>query len=93
MVTFWTYAGESGTTLSFKISVNMFKTCTDFCWPFILWIFYYVSCLSLLSCLVCTLQPCGHIIGRAGLFASLWVVLSCVFVTFLIGFLCQGFDS
>ena len=40
----------------------------------------YVSRLSLLYCLVCSLQPCDHLLGK--LLALLCVMFSCVFVTF-----------
>ena len=32
----------------------------------LLWTLFviYVSCLSLLYCLVCSLQPCGHLLGK-----------------------------
>ena len=38
------------------------------------------SCLSF--CLVCFLQPCGHLLGKADLLARLYVVFFCVFITF-----------
>ena len=41
-----------------------------------------VSCLSLLYCLVCSLQPCDHLLGKAYLLALLCMMFSCVFVTF-----------
>ena len=31
----------------------------------------YVSCLSFLCCLVCSLQPCDHLLGKGGLLGSL----------------------
>ena len=77
-----TYEGSYEMRFSFKISFNMFETYTDFCWPFNLWIFCYVSCLSSLSCIVSSLQPCGHIMGRTDLLAFLCVMFSCVFATF-----------
>ena len=40
----------------------------------------YVSCLSLLYYLVCSLQPCDHLLG------NVWpLVFRCVFVTFPYG--------
>ena len=53
------------------VPLNMFKSSSDmFCWPFQdgasfvdLFCFFYVSCLSLLCCRVCSLQPCGHLLG------------------------------
>ena len=36
----------------------------------------YVSCLSLLCCLVCSLQPCDHLLGKSWPLASL---VCCVF--------------
>ena len=38
----------------------------------------YVSFLSLLCCLVCSLQPCDQLLGRAGLLALLCVMRYCV---------------
>ena len=43
----------------------------------------YVSCLS--CCHVYLLQPCGHLLERASLLALLYVMFSCVFVTFRCG--------
>ena len=40
--------------------------------PFVI----YVSCLSCF--LVCSLQPCGHLLGKDWPFGSLCVVFSCV---------------
>ena len=50
----------------------------------LLWILFviYVSCLSLLCCLVCCLQPCGHLLGKGLPLGSLVRLFSCVFVTF-----------
>ena len=33
---------------------------------FLLWVRFviYVSCLSLVCCLVCSLQPCNHLLGK-----------------------------
>ena len=55
----------------------------------LLWIIFviYVSCLSCF--LVCSLQPCGHLRERANLLALLYVMFSCVFVTFQCGVLGQ----
>ena len=44
--------------------------------PFVI----YVSCLS--CCLVCSLQPCGHLLGKANLLALVYVMFSCVFSLF-----------
>ena len=53
-----------------------------------LWIFCYL-CLSLPYCHVWFLQPCGHLLGRAILLALLYVMFSCVFITFPYGVLGQ----
>ena len=49
---------------------------------FLLWAFFlfYVLCLS--CCLVCPLQPCGHLLGKGWSFGSLDVLFSGVIVTF-----------
>ena len=45
-----------------------------------------VSCLSLLYCLVCSLQPCDHMLGKDWPLGSLvYVMFSCVFVTISYG--------
>ena len=43
-----------------------------------LWILFvsHVTCLSLLCCLVCSLQPCGHLLGRTDLLSLLCAVFS-----------------
>ena len=53
----------------------------------LLWIFFviYVSCLSLLCCLVCSLQHCDHLLEKAYLLARMCVTFSCVFLTTLYG--------
>ena len=48
-----------------------------------------VSCLSLSYYRVCSLQPCGRLLGRADLLALLCMTLSCVFVTLPYGVLSQ----
>ena len=50
----------------------------------LLWILFVIcdSCLSLLYCLVCSLQTCDHLLGKADLLALLCVMFSCVFDTF-----------
>ena len=48
--------------------------------PLLLFMFH--ECKSLLCHLICSLWPCGQLLGWAGL---LCVVFSCVFVTFLCG--------
>ena len=40
-------------------------------------------------CLVCSLQPCGLLLGKGDLLALLCVSFSCVFVTFPYGILDQ----
>ena len=60
-----------------------FQGGTSFLDPFVI----CVSCLS--RCLVCSLQPCGHLMEGADLFALLCVMFSCVFVAFPYGVLCQ----
>ena len=45
--------------------------------PFLL-VVSIVSCLSLISCLVCSLQPCGHLLGNALLLGSLVYCVFCV---------------
>ena len=47
----------------------------------------YVSCLSCF--LVCSLYPCGHLLGKGYLLALLYVMFSCVFDTFPCGVLGQ----
>ena len=51
----------------------------------LLLIFYaiYVSYLSLLCCLVCSLPPCDHLLGKT--LALLCVFFVCVFITFPYG--------
>ena len=44
---------------------------------FILFVIY-VSIRS--CCLVCSLQPCSHLLGKSDLFALLCVMFSCVFL-------------
>ena len=41
-----------------------------------------VLCLSLLCCLVCSLHPCDHLLGKGWPLGFLGVMFSCVFVTF-----------
>ena len=55
----------------------------------LLWILFVIYVLCLSCFLVCSLQPCGHLLGRAGLLALLCVVFSCIFVTFPCGVLGQ----
>ena len=50
---------------------------------FVIYVYMYASCLS--CCLVCSLQPCGHLLGRVDLLALLYVMFSCVFVAFPCG--------
>ena len=45
----------------------------------------YVLCLSCF--LVCSLEPCGHMLRRGNLLALLYVMFYYVFVTFLCGVL------
>ena len=47
-----------------------------------------VSCLS--CCLVFSLQPCGHLLGKVNRLALLYVMFSLVFVTFPYGVLGQA---
>ena len=54
-----------------------------------LWIIFFILCLSLPHCLVCVMQPCGHLLGRAGFLALLYVTFYCIFVTFPYGDLGQ----
>ena len=49
--------------------------------------FVFRVCLS--HCLVCSLQPCGHLLGRADLLVLLYMMFSCVFVIFPYGVLGQ----
>ena len=46
----------------------------------LLWILFaiYVSCLSLLCCLVCCLQPYDHLLGKGWSLCSLVCCVSCV---------------
>ena len=46
-------------------------------------------CLSLSYCRVCSLQPCGQLLGKSWPLGSLSVMFSCVFVTFPHGVLGQ----
>ena len=49
----------------FKPSINFSLTVPRRCFFFGSFVFLiYVSCLSLLCCLVCSLQPCGHLLGK-----------------------------
>ena len=50
----------------------------------------FVSRVCLSYCLVCSLQPCSHLQERANLLALLYVMFSCVFVTFPFGVLSQA---
>ena len=82
--------GEVGTVEGPPL--NMFKPSSYFIADrskvvFLLWILFinYVSCLSLLCRLVCSLQSCGHLLGKGDLLAILYVMFSCVFVTFPCG--------
>ena len=67
------------------VLLNMFKPPSDFFTIFPRWCFFFVSCLSLFCCIVCSLQPCDHLLGRADPLALLSVMLSCVFDTFPYG--------
>ena len=53
----------------------------------LMWILFviYDSCLSLVYRLVCSLQPCDYLLGKAVLLVLLYVMFSCVFVIFLYG--------
>ena len=56
--------GEVGTVkLVFKPASNLL---TDrFKAVLLLWIFFFIIlCLYLLYCLVCVMQPCGHLLGK-----------------------------
>ena len=67
--------------------VNFFTGCSKA--VLLLWIFFLI-CVSCLFCyLVCSLQPCGHMLPRAEVLALLCVMFSCVFVTFPYGVLGQ----
>ena len=46
-----------------------------------------VSCLSVIYCPVCSLQPCGHLLGKGWPLGCLVYYVSCVFVTFPYGVL------
>ena len=54
-----------------------------------MWILFvvYVSCLS--CCLFCSLQSCGHVLGKGWPLGSLVCGVSCVFVIFPCGVLDQ----
>ena len=52
----------------------------------------YFPCLSLLCCLVCSLQTCDHLLARAYLLALLCAVFPCAFVIFLYGVRGQVLD-
>ena len=53
----------------------------------LLWILFVtcVSRLSLLYCLVFSLHPCHHLLGKADLLALMCVMFPCAFVTFHYG--------
>ena len=55
----------------------------------LLWIIFVIWVSCQLCCLVCSLQPCGHLLGKGWPLDSLNVIFSFVFVTFLCGFLGQ----
>ena len=42
----------------------------------LLWIFFYILCLSLSYCIVCVMQPCGHLLVKGLFFALLYVMFS-----------------
>ena len=50
---------------------------------------YLCFVLSLSYCLVCSLQHCGYLLGRADLLALWYITFSCVSVTFPYGVLGQ----
>ena len=58
-------------------SKAVFTLWIDFC--------YYISCLYLLCYLVCSLQPCDHLLGMDLTLGLLSVMFPCVFVTFPYG--------
>ena len=71
------------------LTMNMFKPSSNCMLCFtdhskavlLLWILFvtYVSCLFLLCCLVCSLQPCDHLLGKSWSLGSLVCdVLLCV---------------
>ena len=70
--------GEDGRDLSplVKIFLLTVSRWCFFCGSFLL----FVSCLSCF--LVCSLQPCGHLLGQGEPFGSLVCDVSCLFVTF-----------
>ena len=53
------------------------------------WIIFIIYVWRLPCFLVCSLQPCGHLLRKEYLLALLYVMFSCVSVTFLCGVLCQ----
>ena len=69
----------------FKSSLDFFADGSKAVLLLLIFFVIYVSCLSLLSCLVCSLQPCDHLWKRSDLLVLLCVVFSCVFVTFPYG--------
>ena len=60
--------------------------------PFVDHFCIYVLCLS---CFVCSLPPCGHLLGKVWPWGSglLYVMFYCVFVTFPSGVLLDCIDS
>ena len=49
----------------------------------------FIVCLSLLNCLVCVVQTCGHLLERLDFFVLLYAMFSFAFVTFPYGSLDQ----
>ena len=61
---------------------NMFKPSINFLIDrsktvLLFWI-VFVVCVSCINYIVCSLQPCGHLLGKAGPLALLYVMFSCV---------------
>ena len=57
-------SGDVGTVKHVKPSSNFLSDCSKA--GLLLWIIFviFVSCFSLSYCLVSSLQPCGHLLGK-----------------------------
>ena len=50
----------------------------------LLWILFVILFCVCHAVIVCSWQPCGHLLGKANLFTLMYVMFSCVYVTFLV---------
>ena len=72
----------------FKPSSN-FRTGRSKAMPLLWIIFICVSCLSLPYCLICSMQPCGPLLGKGRPLSSLVHDVLMCFIAFLYGVLGQ----